>query len=263
MNNITTLRPGLLVSLKTALSGNVHYKTRDIETDHIAQDGTRRATWETNRTIEDPGEHERGVKARSKARSLVVAVCSESTFGLLCPEADREALSRAVDEAREIANEYNATAAITRLQVNVIVGRVAADDVEAVRAINSEVRELLYSMERGLKNLDVQAVRDAANKAKSLSAMLSPVASEKAEAAIRVARSAARQIVKAGETGAVAIDEATIAVIRNSRTAFLDLDDAAEFQAPTATARAVDFDMDTLPLDLPAAPVPATVQLEL
>lgn len=245
--NISTLRPGLLVSLKTSLQGNVSYRTRDIEAEHDASDGTRRATWETDKTIRDPAEHEAGIKARSRARGLVTAVCSDSTFGLLCPELDRDALTRAMEQAREIADEFNRGATITRLSVNVIVGRVAADDVDAVRAINGEVRDLMDAMERGLRNLDVGMVRDAANKARELGAMLSPVAAARAQAAVEAARSAARRIVKAGETAAVAIDERTIRTIRESRTAFLDLDDGAEMVAPTPAAAALDFDPEPSP----------------
>jgi len=257
MTTISTLRPGLLVSLKTSLQGNVTYRTRDIEPEHMTGEGTLRATWETDRTVRDPAEHEAGVKARSKARSLVTAVCSESTFGLLCPEDYRARLMDAIDEARVIAERFNANATITRLQVSVIVGRVASDDIEAVRAINGEVTDLMNAMERGLRNLDVTAVRDAANKAKALSNMLSPDASAKAQRAIEVARSAARQIVKAGETAAVAIDERAIKTIRESRLAFLDLDDAAEIEAPAPASRGIDFDAPPVAMAAAAFAQPA------
>lgn len=242
---ISTLRPGLLVSLKTSLAGNVAYQRRDIETDHIAEDGTARAKWETDRVIADPGEYDRAVKARGKARSLITAVCTPSNFGLLCPEGDRDRLTDAMAQAREIVAEFNREASLTQVAVFMIVGRVAADDVEAVRAINSEIRDLMTTMERGLMKLDVKVVREAADKAKELSAMLSPEASERAQRAITVARSAARKIVKAGEAAALEIDEATLNAIRTSRTAFLDMDDQAEVQAPTVTGRAIDFEVET------------------
>ena len=261
--NISTLRPGLLVGLSTAIRGGVTYRTRDIEPDHLTEDGTRHASWETDKTIENPEEHERGVKARSRARSIVVAVCSQSTFGLLCPEDKQDTLMEAIAEARGIAQDFNDSATISRLTVNVIVGRVARDDVEAVRAINGEVRDLMLAMERGLKNLDVETVREAANKARSLAGMLSPEAAEKAQVAIAVARSAARLIVKAGETGAVAVDEAVLRRIRESRAAFLDLDEVAEFRAPVATARAVDLELQSEEMPPIVAPVPVAAPAAL
>ena len=240
--NISTLRPGLLVSLSVRTSGNVQYSRRDIEADHIEDDGTLRAKWETDRIIENPEEHDRANKVRSKARSLVTSVCSPSNFGLLCPERDREKLTDAMAAAREIVDEFNRSASITQVSVFLIVGRVAADDVEAVRAINGEIRDLLTMMERGLEKLDVAMVRDAANRARALSAMLSPEAAEKAKRAIEIARSAARKIVKAGESAAQEIDEAALRAIRQSRTAFLDLDEQAEVQTPSVTGRAIDLE---------------------
>jgi hypothetical protein len=242
---ISTLRPGLLVSLKTSLQGNVSYKTRDIEVEHLEEDGTLRARWETARMVQDPGEHEAGVKARSRARALVTAVCSDSTFGLLCPEASRSDLTDAIEAARDIAAAFNATAQITRLNVNVIVGRVASDDADATRAINSEVRDLMDAMTRGLQDLNVAAVREAANKAKQLSQMLSPEGSRRAQAAIEAARSAARAIVKAGESVAIEIDETVIRTIRESRLAFLDIEDEdtdVDIEAPIVTARGIDLE---------------------
>lgn len=241
---VSTLRPGLLISLKTSVTGNVAYSKRDIEADHFTGDGSRRAIWETERSIADPAEHEEAIKVRGKCRTLITKLCAPSSFGLLCREDKRAELDAAVREARDIADGFNAGARLTRVAVHVMVGRVASDDIEAVRAINSEVRDLLTAMETGIEKLDAQAVRDAATKAKALGQMLSPGASEKVARAIEVARSAATRIVKAGETAASEVDAATLRIIRASRTAFLDLDDAVEVAKPVDTSgRAVDFDV--------------------
>lgn len=257
--NVSTIRPGLLVSLKSSLSGNVSYVTRDIDPDHLEGDGSRMAKWETARRIQDAAEHEEAVKVRGKARSLVTAICAPSSFGLLCPEADRDRLMSAVDDARTAIDLFNRRAVLSRVSLFVIVGRVAADDVEAVRAINGEVSDLMDAMERGLKDLDVEAVRQAANKARAISSMLSPAAAERAQAAIDVARSAARRIVKAGEAAAIEIDAATLRTIRESRAAFLDLDDVAEMQEPETSGRALD-----LVEEAPATPrTPLFVEMEL
>lgn len=237
MLSTKTLRPGLLVSLKTSISGNVSYRALTLESEHIADDGTARARWETLKITDDPEEFKAATIARSKARSLVTAVCAPSAFGLLCPEADRDALDRAVEEAREVARQFNDTSSQTRVSVNVIAGRIAPDDVEAVRAINSEVRDLLAEMERGLGNLDVKIVREAAGKAKAIGSMLNPEAASRIQVAIDAARSAARQIVKAGEGAAVEIDKRAIRACTEARTLFLDMDDAAELQTPEAAAR--------------------------
>ena len=215
MDNISTLRPGLLVSLKTSVTGNVSYFKKTIEADHVTPTGEALAIWETERKIADPEEHERACTARNAASHAIRVVCSKSAFGLLCPEEKSAKLDTAIAEARQIASEFNATAKMTQLGVYVVCGRVAQDDVEAVRAINSEVRDLIADMETGLRNLDVKAVRAAAQKAKGLGQMLSDNVSDKIKDAIETARKSARQIVKAGEGVAVEVD---LVAIKQTRT---------------------------------------------
>lgn len=238
----TTLRPGLLVSLKTSLTGNVRYNKEEIERDHLTENGERKALWQTERVIADPEEHEAGTKARSRALSLVRNVCARSAFGLLCPEIDADKLERAIADARRIAEEFNSTASLTRISVYVMIGRIAPDDVEAVKAINSEIRGLMQDMQNGLRNLDVKAVREAANTAKNVGAMLSPDAAVRVQTAIDLARASARQIVAAGEEAAAEIDMSAIRRIEEQRTAFLDLDDTdTAIAAPLVPGRAVDL----------------------
>lgn len=247
--DMTTLRPGLLVSVKTSITGNVKYITKDLEVDHLTPEGEKLARWETERTIKDPAEHERATAARSLARSKVQSVCAQSAFGLLCPEVLQDKLDAAVTEARAITDAFNSTATLTRLNFYVIAGRISPDDVEAVRAINSEVTELMARMAEGLSNLDVKTVRDATNRAKSLGSMLSDDAKGRVQGAIDIARKAARDIVTAGETGAAEIDRAAIARISEARTAFLDLDEQAPIGEVKHVATALDFEPDTAIVD--------------
>lgn len=237
---VTTLRPGLLVSLKSTITGNVSYKTRDIVQDHIEATGERIAAWETERTVALPDEHERAVKVRSKARGLITAICAPSTFGLLCPESRQDELEAAIREARDLAEAFNSSAAITRVSVFAIPGRIAADDIEAVRAINSEVRDLLAAMDTGIARLDVKAVRDAADRARALGQMLSPEAEKRISQTIETVRAAARKIVKAGEVSAREIEDVKRSIAQ-SRTVFLDLDEEREVDAPSFTGRAIDL----------------------
>jgi hypothetical protein len=251
MVNIATLRPGLLVSLKTSIVGNAEYRRFTIEADHITEEGSRRAKWETERVILDPVERKRASETRSKCRALVSRVCSASTFGLLCPEDRRGELDDAVREAQRLSREFNMNATLTRVHVYVIAGRIAPDDEQAARAIASDVRGLLEEMEQAIQRLDVKAVRDAANRAKSMGQMLTPGAAERVKLAVDAARTIAKRIVKAGEESAAVIDQMLVKRITDSRTAFLDLDEQAiEVSAPTSEARAVDFEPE-LPIDVP------------
>lgn len=241
-----TLRPGFLVSLKTTISGNVKYSKVIVEQDRETEEGALIGRWETERVISDRREHEEAVKVRAKCRNSIVAVCAQSAFGLLCPESNIEQLEDLVAKARELADEFNARARLTRIHIYIITGRIAADDAEAVRALNSEVRDLLNTIETGIRKLDVKAIREAANKARDLGRVLSPSAQESVNLAIVAAREAAKKIVKGGETAAVEVDLIALEAIKKSRTAFLDLDGASEIATPVSEGRAVDFAPDTV-----------------
>lgn len=244
MMNSTTLRPGLLVSLKTHLTGNVQYQKTVLEAAKKDEQGREIATWETQRVVADPDELERGKVARGKAGTLVRSVCAHSAFGLLCPESDAEELEKVIAEARKVADEFNATAQLSRLTVYVLTGRIAPDDVEAVKAINSEIRELMQDMAEGIQSTDVKVIREAANKAKQLGAMLTPNAEARVQIAIETARKAAKQIVKSGEAAAIEVDRMAIRKITDMRTSFLDLGEDVEIAKPAEQGRAVDFDTE-------------------
>ena len=245
---VSTLRPGLLVSLSIRITGNVSYKTRDIERRHRTPDGAERARWETERIIDDAKELQRAEKVRAAARQLVSKTCARSAFGLLCPDSWERELFTNIAEARRLAASFNAGAKCTEVGVYAIVGRVAQDDVEAVRAINSEVRDLMREMTEGLKNLDVRRVREAAGRARSVGAMLSEEAAERVKTAIEAARTSARKIVKAGDVLSAEIDKEAIKKINQARTAFLDLDAGEVLPArPVARARAVDLGAEEAP----------------
>jgi hypothetical protein len=241
----TTLRPGLLVALATRVTGGISYRKTVLEEAHVTEAGTERAKWETEREISDAAEHELSEKVRAKASSLIRACCAKSAFGLLCPESSAVDLEMATAQARKLADEFNATARFSRISINVLTGRINPNDVEAVKAIGSELQTLLASMESGLKNLDVKVVRDAAVRAKDVGRMLSPAMQEKVKTAIDTARATARAIVKAGEEGAKEIDTLAIAKIAEQRMAFLDLDPVVEASEPmVAEQRAIDLDPD-------------------
>lgn len=237
-----TLRPGLLVSLKTSVTGNVRYERQVIENEHRLDSGASKAAWQTVRVISDPAEYEAAGKMRMKIRGHIAGACVTSAFGLLCPETNEAELEKAIAEARTWADEFNSAAGLSRLHVFVMTGRIAPDDVEAVRAINSEVRELMETMQEGINSIDVKKVRDAANRARSIGAMLSPEAAARIQIAVDAARVAARKIAKAGETAAQEIDQQAIRKITEQRTAFLDIEaDAKEVQKPKQRGRAVDL----------------------
>lgn len=262
---LSVLKPGLLVSLKTSLRGGVNYHRVDIEGEHATDDGGRRAKWETTREIMDRAEYDAAVVARSAARASILAVCCQSSFGLLCPMARESELMAAVDQAQAVAETHNAGASLTRVEIYTLIGRIAQDDAEAARAIGAEVRELLEQMAAGIKAADPEVIREAANKARAIGGMLSAEVSGKVSAAILEARTAARAMVKriekSGETAAQVVSECSVVRIEAARFAFLDLDEqggAIESEAPAARG----LDLEAAPA-YSAAPSSTPAPLEL
>src|SRR5574341_753362 len=247
----STLKPGLLVSMKTSIKGGVDYLRAEIERDRTTEAGERVAKWETTRTIHDPQEYGRAIQARGKARSAIISACNQTSFGLLCPEAREPELRTAIEVARIIADDFNTTAQHSTIEVYVITGRVAQNDVEAARAIAAEVRDLMEAMQAGIKATDATAIREAASKARALGGMLTEEAAGKVNAAINEARAAARAIVKRIEKGAESaakvIAEISVKDIEAARFAFLDLDPVKDgrIQQEVPAALAVEM-MPTL-----------------
>lgn len=219
------IRPGILVALRTTVSGGVHYERVDIE------DKRNVKRWETTRIMSDPTEHERAVKVRSKARTLIVRVCAQTNFGLLCRAEQEDELADAIEEARRLVDEFNATACYTSIRISVLKGRVAETDTEAVRAIVGEISSLIDRMREGIEKADVATIRDAANRARATASMLDDSQQSKIENAIAAARKAAREIVKRVEKGGEKIvkvvEQLDTGAITAARMSFLDLDSKA------------------------------------
>ena len=258
---VSTLKPGLLVHVSTSIKGNVSYdKGEETVTN---EDGVEVSTWETERTIKDAAEQKLATEVKSKARNLVVSVCVATEHGLLCPTERRANLDAAFDNARALVVEFNANARTTRLKFNALAGYIAPDDLTAVRAINSEVRDLLADMTAGIENLDVERVRDAANRTKKIGNMLSPEMQARIDETIKAVREQAKKIVEAGDQAATVIDAEVVNKLAATRTAFLDLDDAVEVAAPDDTSgRALDLAPHDAVIAEQASPVARDLELE-
>lgn len=235
---IQTIRPGVLVSLRTSVEGGVSYNRFDLAVDGLpAAEGQDVARWETIKTVEDKDEHDRAIKARSQAQSLIRKVCHATTFGLLCPKDSEGALNVAIGQARDIVAAFNASAQHTEITLTVLKGRIESDDAEAARVITRDIADLVVKMDQGITALDAEAIRKAADEARRMSSMLSDGAKAKANAAIEQARKAARTIVKRiekeGEDKAIVLRDLQRGELERARIAFLDMSEAAATEVAT------------------------------
>lgn len=233
------IRPGILVALRTSVHGGVQYRRVDLSAE-AAQEGAAVKRWETTRIVVDPEAHERARRARTEAAGLVRKACSATSFGLLCPTDDEDALDAAIVAAKQIVADQNDRDRTTRVELYVLKGRIAENDREAARAIASEMRELLDEMNVGIGEADAAKIRDAASRARVMAAVLGPEQQAQVQTAIETARAAARAIVKrvekAGEDAALVVQGLVRGPIEAARFAFLDADDEPGEQAPAENA---------------------------
>jgi hypothetical protein len=245
----TTLKPGLLVAMRTAIGGdNVRYLKEIIRPRTKAEgDSGYVEAWKTEKSVADSREYEAAKVARSKVCSLVTSVCSRTSFGHLCPQDRADALEEKIAEARALVEDFNRSAKVTNVAFNFVIGRVAADDQEAVAAVRAELGDLLIEMRAGISGVDIDGIRRAAKRARNVSQMLEPGMQERVGEAVAVARKAASKLAKAGEEAAATVDADSMAAIESVRMAVLDLD-------PTAIEPVAAAVSDGRQLDLGDAP---------
>lgn len=228
MVNIARIKPGLLVSVKTRQHGGVSYTKRDIEAPRVTESGAQVSRWETDKFVYDPDETERAQQVANRARYLVTRNCVKTEMQqLLCPNDRRAELRAAVAEARALVAEFNETASFTEIQIDVWVGEIVDNGVDAAQQIFASQQAFLSEMIEGLKELDPKKVRAAINKSRDLGQMMSGQANQMLIEATRVAEAARQRIVAAGENAIVAIDLEAIGKIGSVRNSFLDFDYAS------------------------------------
>lgn len=223
----TTIRPGVLVSLKTQLKGGVSYKTTEetVEREGVAE----HKSWRTDRHVEDVRELKAATEVRNKAGNMIRNACIRTPFGLLCPLSEKDQLIRRIREARAVTEEHNKDARFTRVDVYVLMGDIASNDREAAKALLSDVRSTIEQMQGGITEVDVQKIREAAKRAKELGRMLTDQQSSIVGGAVKAAREAARLLLKrvenGSETAEAVLKEVNLGPINNVRFLHLDIDD--------------------------------------
>jgi len=253
---IRTLRPGILVVLKTGVEGGVSYEKEVLQSETLMADGAKEAEWKTKKRVDDAEEHDRAEKRRAEVRSLIEGACAKSDFGLLCPSEREQELGLRIAKAQILVDEFNKSARASQVVFRILRGRVEQDDALATKALAGEVAGLMRRMEEGIAKLDVKAIRRAASEARSVSQMLSNEAQATVVAAIVQARDAAREIAsrveKAGELAATVLQDVRTEQIKSVRLSMLDVERGTEVTLKPV-ARALDVPASDAP-DAPKRP---------
>jgi len=239
-----TIKPGFLISIKTTCHGGVQYSRVDMGTEHEGS-GRETSEWQTTRVIEDKTEHERSVRVRAACSNMLRLACISTPFGSICPEEKIDEFMGIYGDARKLADDFNATSQSIRITINMMRGRIASDDQEAVRSMISEMRELAQTMSAAISSGDVKAIREAAGMAKRMGGMLDESAESAVSEAVKAARKAAREIVKRvekkGEKLEEVIGEQNTQPIDQMRMAFLDLEANLENASDEPAMPSVDL----------------------
>ena len=78
----STIRPGLILILRTGVVGNVQYSKTILKAETETEDGKgSEAKWETERLVKNAEEQKEATQVRSKIRSMISAICAQTSFG--------------------------------------------------------------------------------------------------------------------------------------------------------------------------------------
>lgn len=244
-----TMKPGYLVCLKTYVRGGVEYFKED--EDHKTKGNRDVKTWRTTRIVDDKKELERATKCRNAAMNGIRRQCTDTPFGLICTKDNRSDLKAAVKKARKSVDAFNEDAKHISVLVHVLIGRIAGDDEEAIRAMNEELKDSVLTMKQAIREMNPAAVRAAALKAKRLASIIDDEANaKKVSKAVKAARAAAsviaRDVEKGGQKASKVLKKLDTKAIDALRFGVLDVDDVGKkkrkIRMRTRANRSIDVD---------------------
>lgn len=219
-----TLRPGIMLGLKTSVRGGVTYKRVDLDSD----DGSEK--WETTKRVQDPTTLKAASKLRARCRQRIEQVCAKTSFALLCANENETKLDAVLDDVRAKVRDWNAANPVTRVNVWCVKARIAESDAQAARGIASDLTDLLDAMNKSISDLDPDAIRASARQARAMLSILSEQKQALANQAIEAARDAAsaiaKRVIKKGEDAATVLQSLDTQAISAARVAFLDIEEA-------------------------------------
>jgi hypothetical protein len=222
------MKPSYLVSVKTSLNGGIQYNRKDVRDEHL-EDGSEEQEWNTTKVISDPEEYKVATLLRAKVAGMISNKCKLTPFGLICPEGEIETVQLTEQLAQLEVEEYNINAKYTTISLNVMMGYIASDDVQAAQRIAKQMRDLATEMKRCVRAGDIEGIREAAKTANQMRAILGEEEKARVSLAVKEARDAARtitkEVVKNGKKVDAVVPALKVGAISKMRLAFIDIDE--------------------------------------
>lgn len=228
MNRMITLRESVLIVLNTRMVGGIKYQREELG--QKVEDKTEMTEWKTLKIVDDVDETKLAIITRSKMRSLVTRHCKPTVMGLVCTKDNEAELDKGLQEAEELAREFNEKAKTCRLGVIGVKFDVQSDNEQAARVIAGQIKQVVEDLSAAIKEADVIKIREVLASARGLDDLLPDKQGGIAlSEAMRAARVAATTIKREVEKKARDIEdvrqELDLTPIESARAFFLDFSD--------------------------------------
>lgn len=154
------IEPCILVRDRITVDRGVSYIRRDLSATP-GDDGSEDATWFTDRHYKNKEETKQANNTYMKARNRIRQVCLSTDIGFICPLSRKEELAAAIQESKEIADDFNRTAKVCRVNHIVVCTMIEPENKDAEQLINETVHSIGQSIKAAVANLDFKTARGA------------------------------------------------------------------------------------------------------
>ena len=159
------------------------------------RDGSEDKEWHTLRHYANKKEALEADKVYANARYKIRSKCLSTEVGYICPISKEQELLDAIEEARQMVDEFNKSARFCSVSMRVLLTRVESDNPDGVELLRDTLNQNVQTMKEALADFDVKKARNLLVSTQSAVDILQDPASKKALMKVREeAREMATQI---------------------------------------------------------------------
>ncbi len=184
------IRPCILVTDKLTVERGCTYHRYDLEVKTDAT-GSEDATWQTDRHYKNREEAKEADRVYAKARHKIRSACVATEIGFVCSADNEKTLEKAINDARELVDNANASFGHCHIKFKVLRTRIEANNEDGVQVLKETLESSVATIRESLKGFDVQKARDTINGTKGIVAVLADPESRRA---LKESRAEARQL---------------------------------------------------------------------
>jgi hypothetical protein len=153
------IQPCILVTEKLNVGRGVSYNRRDKDT--ISQaDGSEISIWETERHYKNKEEAKQADQVYANARYKIRAKCLYTEVGYICPASQESELRGAIDEAREMVEDFNKRARHCHIEFRVVCTRIEPENSDGVAVLKEALDRSTQQIKESLAEFDFKKARN-------------------------------------------------------------------------------------------------------